>query len=826
MFFFFFITFSYATNYYASPEGTGTGTFENPCAITSAWGKLSSPGDTLFLRGGVYYLNAKQSINKTGTTNARICIFAYPGETPILDFRNQTYGSSYSGISLNETSSYMHIKGITIRYAGDNGMINNGDNHIIENCVFYGNCDSGLQHKTGGGNLIKNCDSYDNFDYQTGGTSTPNYGGNADGFADKQFTNTTPNTYDGCRSWRNSDDGWDLYQRIGDVIIKNCICYKNGPATYDLSNHPRLSTDASWFSNFSSSQLAAYTNYGNANGFKIGGDYRPTNTTLTNCLSAENGAKGFDQNNSSGIMTLYNCTAYNNGNRNYAFADRASNNSNVQTPFTQDPVTYATLIIKNCVSLKTGSADSFTSSSYLTTSNNSWNTPNVSCTAEDFISTDASVLITPREADGSLPNTVFMQLADNSDLIDAGVFVSLPYNDNAPDLGCYERGNLDNFPPAVTTPVNKNQSVIENTAIEDIVFTWSAGAIGLTICNLPDGLSALVSETTKTLTITGTPNVPGVYNYTVTSIGGVGPAVTITGKLSVSSANAKILAYVTIPNSAADAKILDQLNANIDFNVSIFDATATTNVYTDYDLIVLSPFPNSGSAGLAAIEAVDKPKLLLKPFQLGSTRWNWGTATNTSLSTVTINEKTHTIFTGLPFTGSNNNELQLFSSVSTYGVTGISSWVGSPNISLLGVAKGTTTQSIVEIPIGTNMNGTTTTQRFLMIGISEYSTANLTATATQLIENACYYLLGIDIPSLTKQTIEKEDYMLSEHNGILHLKETIAINSIEIFSINGKKLTKEYHNNQIDITSFPKGIYIVRIIDLNGNTITKKFIKQ
>ena len=146
----------YATNYFASPGGTGTGAFTDPCSFTTGLTKLANPGDTLYLRDGIYYLTAKVSINKTGTATARIAIMAYPGEKPILDFSGEPYSSSNPGISLNATSSYMHIKGLAVRYAGDNGLINNGSYIIIENCEFYGNCDTGLQHKSGGNNLILN----------------------------------------------------------------------------------------------------------------------------------------------------------------------------------------------------------------------------------------------------------------------------------------------------------------------------------------------------------------------------------------------------------------------------------------------------------------------------------------------------------------------------------------------------------------------------------------------------------------------------------------------------------------------------------------------
>ena len=49
--------------------------------------------------------------------------------------------------------------------------------------------------------------------------------------------------------------------------------------------------------------------------------------------------------------------------------------------------------------------------------------------------------------------------------------------------------------------------------------------------------------------------------------------------------------------------------------------------------------------------------------------------------------------------------------------------------------------------MGSSVGGTTFTQPLLMIGVSEYSTANLTNAGLRLIENAIYYLLDMNVPA-------------------------------------------------------------------------------
>jgi hypothetical protein len=262
----FSLSYLSAVTYYVAPNGTGSGTFTSPMAFSTAIAKALTAGDSVILRGGLYSLSSKQTISKSGSATNFLHIVSYSDEIPVLDFRTQAYNSSNPGISLS--GNYVHIKGLIIQGAGDNGMIITGNYNFIENCTFRWNCDSGLQLKTGSNNLIKNCDSYENFDYMTGGTSSPDYGGNADGFADKQYSNTGTNKYLGCRSWLNSDDGWDMYEKIGNAEIDSSWCYLNGPTEYDMSNHIRFKTDSAvWLYQFKNSNgKYVIKNYGNGNG--------------------------------------------------------------------------------------------------------------------------------------------------------------------------------------------------------------------------------------------------------------------------------------------------------------------------------------------------------------------------------------------------------------------------------------------------------------------------------------------------------------------------------------------------------------------------------
>jgi hypothetical protein len=366
-------------------DATGTGSIALPFQTIPKAISVANAGDTIFVRGGTYSINTTITISKSGTSSSKYCLFAYPGERPVLDFSSMAFGSSNRGINLS--GHYWYIKGLEIYRAGDNGMNISGSDNIIEFCALYENQDSGLQLSGGAAhNRIINCDSYYNYD-------APNSGGNADGFSPKLDVGTG-NSFYACRSWQNSDDGWDCYGAVAAVAIENCWTFNNG--------YIKDGSDPG----------------GNGNGFKMGGNYTENDATLTRCLSFGNKSKGFDQNHDRGSMTLVNCTGYNNVEDNYSISEALDAGK--------------TLTITNCAEL--GNKRSIGAFAILTT--NSW--PTFTVIAADFVSLDTAGVRGPRKADGSLPDISFMHLATSSQLIGAGTYVGLPFNGSAPDLGCFE----------------------------------------------------------------------------------------------------------------------------------------------------------------------------------------------------------------------------------------------------------------------------------------------------------------------------------------------------------------------------------------------------
>jgi hypothetical protein len=399
-----------AKTYIAAVNGTsaGTGTIVSPYDIPTAISKALA-GDTVYIRGGRYMMNTQISLSRGGTSAAYISIIAYPGdERPVLDFYNRGYSGNSSALrGISVSKDYYYIYGLDITRAGDNGMHISGSYNKVRNCNFYKNCDTGLQITGGSGshNEITDCDSYENFDYKSNPT-----GGNADGFACK-LTVGAGNKFIRCRSWNNSDDGYDNYETQNDVYFEDCWVITNGQKSYDVTDYPGGTT-------------GIVINNGNGNGFKVGGNASPGGATLIRCISIghkimSTSNKGFDQNNGVGRVFCYNCISYNDG-RGYSFPNNTdSRGAN---------------IFANNISLSSGS-NSFGSGTTFNT--NTWN--GIPVSAADFESVAVENSKAPRNADGSLPYMGgLFRLVKNSGLIDKGTNVSLPYLGTAPDLGPFE----------------------------------------------------------------------------------------------------------------------------------------------------------------------------------------------------------------------------------------------------------------------------------------------------------------------------------------------------------------------------------------------------
>jgi parallel beta-helix repeat protein len=384
-------TYYVTTTGKSSSDGSSfTNAMDYPTAFAAVKG-----GELVLLQAGTYKIpyatGSKNTLtfSKSGSEGKPIRIESYDNGRAVFDFQFAEQDWVQDGYGFALTGSYYAFKGIDITRAGYQGVYVTGQHNTLENCTFHHNRNTGLEINEGGAyTTVRNCDAYRNYDPKKNGSMS-------DGFGPKQKQGPG-NKFIGCRSWENGDDGYDAFDSPETVTFEGCWAFRNG---VDVWNYGSFA--------------------GNGNGFKVGGNGALANHKLTNCVAWGQPSKGFDQNNNTGGVTIYNSTSYKN---------------KINFGFGGDVASGQKHDFKNNISLGGQSADSIANA---TTATNAWNS-GLSVSEADFISVDTSLASAPRNPDGSLPANDLFRLAKGSKLVDAGTKVGLPYSGAAPDLGAFE----------------------------------------------------------------------------------------------------------------------------------------------------------------------------------------------------------------------------------------------------------------------------------------------------------------------------------------------------------------------------------------------------
>ena len=435
-------TIASGTSWYISPSGSdsNSGTISSPFfTLNKAW-SAAKAGDIIYARGGTYRFTSRQNlIGKNGTASDTIKIWAYPGERPVFTKSSSFSTPSWPVSLIYVKADYIHIRGIEVAYFTQATSaiwygiaVLGSDHNKFERINSHHNGHGMVIRDESNHNLVLNSDFHHNFDPLTQGDSY----GNADGLEVGYHSAAMENTIKGCRLWRNSDDGIDLWQNNGNLIIDGCWA---------------------WFNGFREDGKTAG---GDGGGFKFGSTTTTNGSefkrTIKNSVSVYNRTRGYNQNGANVKFYCYNNIAWKNP---YGFVFYSYNLSNI---FRNN------ICFENTTENWTGVFSSAIKD------HNSYDAGLPSsgpvASAADFISVDTAGISKPRQANGDLPDINFMKLATGSDLIDAGVNVGLSYEGSAPDLGAFERKTVSSTPSVTLAYEN---SVVKNSNPSEVEITYN-----------------------------------------------------------------------------------------------------------------------------------------------------------------------------------------------------------------------------------------------------------------------------------------------------------------------------------------------------------------
>jgi hypothetical protein len=116
-----------ATVFFVAPNGddANRGTRDKPFGTVQRAQSAAGPGDTVYIRGGVYHLAEAQIshkeriyacvtyLDKSGRPGKYITYIAYPGERPVFDY-TAVKPADYRVAAFYITGSWLHLKGFEV----------------------------------------------------------------------------------------------------------------------------------------------------------------------------------------------------------------------------------------------------------------------------------------------------------------------------------------------------------------------------------------------------------------------------------------------------------------------------------------------------------------------------------------------------------------------------------------------------------------------------------------------------------------------------------------------------------------------------------------
>ncbi len=429
-----------AADYYMAPDGkdTNPGTLESPFLTITRAQQAANPGDTIFIRGGKYNITADQVVNpragvavhvfeiaKSGTEKAPITYVNYKDEIPVFDFA--TLKPALRVYAFYVTANWIHFQGFEVTgiqvtqtgHTQSECFENHGSHNLYDRLKMHDGMAIGYYALGGSDTLVINCDAFNNWDSVSEGGK----GGNTDGFGCHVKKGDTGNVFRYCRSWYNSDDGYDCIHCDEPVLFDHCWAMYSGTNAQGRS-------------------------LGDGNGFKAGGygapmSRKPTpvpRNTVQFCLAVGNKAAGFYANHEPGGCDWINNSAYRNASNFNMLERRPDDSGDMPGP---------DAFMRNNLGYKGRNEVANLNFEKSDIANNYFNlgvsgTP-LQITDADFVSLDEKQLTAPRKPDGTLPEITFMHLARGSQLIAKGIELKnakgeprFPYSGSKPDLGCFE----------------------------------------------------------------------------------------------------------------------------------------------------------------------------------------------------------------------------------------------------------------------------------------------------------------------------------------------------------------------------------------------------
>jgi pectate lyase len=430
-------------------------------------------------------------------------------------------------------------------------------------------------------------------------------------------------------------------------------------------------------------------------------------------------------------------------------------------------------------------------------------------------------------------------------------------------------------PTLTLTSGTASQSITIGAAITNVVYTLGGSATGATVTGLPAGVSATTSGTT--ITISGTPTATGTSNFTATTTQSSGTAVSKTGSivvnavpvaqptLSLTSGTASQTITIgaaitnivyTLGGSATGATVAG-LPAGVTSTISSTTVTISgTPSATGSSSFTVTTTQSSGTAislsGSLVVNAVGTTTQATETFEsLTSVILSTGSDKTQDLpiNGLTWKVEKARLNTSASYAHAGNNSLRLLyntGAVITPLLTGaqtVSFWVAGANASYkpkLEVYKSidggatwvatailsTTVTSTSFYKVSVTINESSENVKLKICnkgGVSATSSNNFYIDDIMYTASSMARSASISEASIT--TEEQEVTTLALDANELYVSG-VDVSSLIVYSVSGSIVASSNASQIINISTLPKGVYVLQINATDNTVTTKKFIKQ
>ncbi len=214
------------TAYYVSTQGrdSNPGTYTRPWRTLSKAAEMVQPGNTVYIRGGVYQEAVDFAIS--GTPNSPIKILAFPNEIPIIDGNNYQIPDHEGGSLLEVSGSYVTVSGFEVRYSSYIGVLLSGSYSVADSINAHHNLHGGM-NTNGDFSTIQNSQVWSN-DMQNYGGINP--AGDSTGLTAARHPDHA--TLRNNVVFGNWGIGLSTYESNGTVLTGNIVYDNYGPNSY------------------------------------------------------------------------------------------------------------------------------------------------------------------------------------------------------------------------------------------------------------------------------------------------------------------------------------------------------------------------------------------------------------------------------------------------------------------------------------------------------------------------------------------------------------------------------------------------------------------